>query len=122
MRKRSVGRERKPSKTAMQDVALILDRTEDMEGFQVVRRRAADRPLEFGTLRPLQEGKPVDGEVVSLRARKDAPNVYDVKVELPDTRSTGDGPPQVATPEYRKGWDNIWGKVAAASSKSDKLN
>jgi hypothetical protein len=104
------GRPRKP-----RDVALVVDRTDDNEGFQIVRRRGADQPVEVGTIRPLREGRPIDGEVVSLRPRPDMPLMYDVKTELPDPspgagrRFTSDGPAQVATDEYRRGWDAIWG-------------
>jgi hypothetical protein len=105
------------------DVALVLDRTEDAEGYRVLRHRATDNQVEFGTMRPLKEGRPIDGEVISLSARQDLPFLYDVKTEMadprPETRKrpTSDGPAQIATEEYRKGWDAIWGRAAA-----DKLN
>jgi hypothetical protein len=122
MAKRSAGSKRAPrSTTRSRDVALILHPTEDNEGFQILRQRAPDRPLELGTLRPLREGHPIDGEVVTLRPRKDMPLVCDVKVELADPhpdRGTTDGPPQVATDRYRRGWDAIWGDVRPAG----KLN
>ena len=85
------------------DVAILLHPTEDHQGFQVLRQRAANRPLELGTVRPLREGQPIDGEVVSLRPRPEAPFAFDVKVEVPEQRLTGDGPPQVATESYRRG-------------------
>jgi hypothetical protein len=105
------------------DVALVLDRTEDTEGYRVLRHRGADNQIEFGTMRPLKEGRPIDGEVISLSARKDLPFLYDVKTELADPngesrrRPTSDGPAQIATEEYRKGWDAIWGRPSA-----EKLN
>jgi hypothetical protein len=107
----------------IRDVAMILDRTNDNEGFQIVRRRGQDQPVEMGTMRPLREGKPIDGEVVSLRQRRDLPFLYDVKTELPDPeprRATSDGPAQVATDEYRRGWEAIWG--AAREPEPSKLN
>jgi hypothetical protein len=38
--------------------------------------------------------------------------LFDVKSELPDPRgrSTSDGPAQVASDAYRKGWDAIYGR------------
>jgi hypothetical protein len=114
MAKRSVGTKR-PRK--IRDVALIVDRTEDNEGFQILRRRGEDAPVEVGTMRPLREGQPIDGEVVSLRQRRDLPFLYDVKTELADPeprRGTSDGPAQVASDEYRRGWDAIWGRRAPA--------
>ena len=109
----------------MRDVAMILDRTEDNEGFQILRRRDAEGPVEMGTMRPLREGKPIDGEVVTLRQRRDLPFLYDVKTELADPeprRGTSDGPAQVATEDYRKGWDAIWGRRLPASARVAKPN
>src|SRR5947208_13560512 len=114
MAKRSVGRRRSRK---IRDVAMIVDRTDDNEGFQILRRRGEDQPVEVGTMRPLRQGKPIDGEVVSLRQRRDLPFLYDVKTELPDSephRATSDGPAQVATDQYRRGWDAIWGRRLGA--------
>jgi hypothetical protein len=107
----------------IRDVAMIVDRTEDNEGFQILRRRGSEGPVEMGTMRPLREGKPIDGEVVTLRQRRDLPFLYDVKTQLPDPeprRATGDGPAQVATEDYRRGWDAIWGRRLPA--RDAKLN
>lgn len=109
----------------VRDVAMILDRTEDNEGFQILRRRDAEGPVEMGTMRPLREGKPIDGEVVTLRQRRDLPFLYDVKTEVADPeprRGTSDGPAQVATEDYRKGWDAIWGRRLPASARVAKPN
>ena len=98
----------------LRDVAMIVNRTEDNEGFQILRRRGEDAPVEVGTMRPLREGKPIDGEVVSLRQRSDLPFLYDVKTELADQEprraTAAPGPAQVATEEYRRGRDAIWGR------------
>src|SRR5947207_14454456 len=120
MAKRSAGSKGPGSRRRSRDVALILHPTEDNEGYQILRQRAANRPLEVGTLRPLREGRPIDGEVVSLRPRTELPLLCDVKVELPDSRparATSDGPAQVATDDYRRGWDAIWGHRALPAAK-----
>jgi hypothetical protein len=115
MAKRSEGSRRSRK---IRDVALIVDRTDDNEGFQILRRRHEDAPVELGTMRPLREGKPIDGEVVSLRQRRDLPFLYDVKTELEtERRATADGPAQVATDDYRRGWDAIWGRRALPHAK-----
>lgn len=101
----------------MQDIALVFDRTEDREGFHVLRRRAEDQPVELGTIRPLREGEPIDGEVVSLKPRKDAPFVCDVKVQIDTRRPTADGPAQVASEAYRAGWDAIFSGHPASTEK-----
>lgn len=106
MAKRSGGQKRKPK---LSDIALVFDQTDDRQGYQILRRRAEDRPFEIGTIRPLEEGKPIEGEVVTMRRRKDIPVLFDVEVQLPETRRA-DGPAQVATEDYRRGWDAIWGR------------
>lgn len=107
MARRSV---RSARRAKIGDVAIVVGRTAD-QVLQVLRRRAEGHPVEMGTIRPLEEGKPIDGEVVTLEPRKDVPLVYDVKTELADPRrATTDGPPQVATEEYRRGWETIWGR------------
>ncbi|HVR62194.1 MAG TPA: hypothetical protein VMU50_09870 [Polyangia bacterium] len=102
-----------------EDVAVVFGRTDDQQGLHILRRRAEGQPVEMGTLRPLREGKPIDGEVISLRPRRDYPFVCDVKVELPDPsgdhRSTSDGPAQVASDGYRRGWEAIWGRPTSAA-------
>jgi len=108
------------------DVAMVVGRTDDEEGYHVLRRRGED-PVELGTMRPLKDGEVIDGEVIALRPRKDVPFVYDVKTKLParqqpQRRLTSDGPPQVATEEYRRGWDSIWGNRREGAKGGGKLN
>jgi hypothetical protein len=92
------------------DIALVCGK--DQHGTHILRRRSEEAPLELGLLRPLREGKPIEGEVVSLTQRPETPLLFDVKSELPDPRprATEDGPAQVATDAYRKGWDAVWGR------------
>jgi hypothetical protein len=75
-------------------------------------------PIEAGLLQPLVEGKPITGELISMKQREDVPFLYDVKSELPapETRTTP-GPSQVATDSYRKGWDAVFGGRGRASSR-----
>jgi hypothetical protein len=125
-KRRSGPKSPRRSRARSRDVALILHPTEDNEGFQILRQRAADRPLELGTVRPLRDGRPLDGsgEVVTLRPRPDMPLVCDVKTELEITepRATSDGPAQVATERYRRGWEAIWGPAAQRDPDGAKLN
>ena len=94
------------------DVAFVFGK--DEQGTHILRRRSQDAPIEAGVLRPLQNGKPIDGEVISLSPRHEAPLLFDVKSELPSpypaARPTSDGPAQVASDAYRKGWDAVWGR------------
>ncbi len=104
---------------AVKDVALVVGPTEDRKGYQILRKRGENADVEFGTVRPLEEGKPIDGEVVGMRQRKEHPALFDVKTEI-DTRAltqgrrgTSVGPAQVASEKYRAGWDAIWGEGSA---------
>ena len=99
------------------DVVMAHAKTDDGQGARVLRARPGR--LEAGEVRPLREGKPLGkGEVVSLSRRKDAPALYDVKVEhtleapeatAPPQKSTP-GPAQVATRAYRESWERIFGR------------
>jgi hypothetical protein len=105
-------------------VAIVCGRDED--GVHILRRRTEDGPIEAGVAQPLVEGRPITGEVISMHRRDDLPFVFDVKTELEGPRADGrptdgppapaasDGPAQVATDSYRRGWDAIWGRRGAA--------
>jgi hypothetical protein len=103
--------------TEKRDVVLVHGVTPDGKGFEVLRAR--DERVEQGTVRPLDPGKPIYGEVVKLTPRTDAPLVYDVDVQLEKAQVATDtasstvdtarsGPAQVASDSYRRNWDAIW--------------
>jgi len=115
---------------ASPDVALIHGVTPDGEGLQILRARG-DR-LELGAVRPLREGAPITGEVVTLRPRASFPALCDVETHFKPAETASDrqeaprsavvqrsGPAQVATDEYRRNWDAIWNQ---ASTKSKLVN
>lgn len=56
-----------------------------------------------------------------MRRREDLPFLFDVTTEVegaPASESrSGDGPAQVATDSYRKGWEAIWGAERASSGR-----
>lgn len=95
-----------PSKAPKEDVVLVYGQSED-GGYGVLRQR--DGEVEAGTMRPLDEGKPIHGEVVRLRPREESPALFDVEVQHDARPSTG-RPAKVATEQYRKGWESIWAK------------
>ena len=100
------------------DLALVFGPSADGEGVNVLRRRAGTEAVEAGTLRPLREGRAIMGEVVHLEQRREAPFLFDCETdeELSTPRADSAGPPQVATDEYRRGWDAIWGQRARPSA------
>ncbi len=115
------------------DVALIHGVAPDGDGFQILRAR--ENRLELGVVRPLREGAPITGEVVTLRPRPNFPALCDVethyKPALPTTTHTDTkeptapllaartGPAQVATDDYRRNWDAIWSKPAEKAKLSN---
>ena len=130
-----VASERVASGQKTEDVALVCGLSEDGQSLEIIRKRG--ERIESGTVRRLEEGKPIHGEVVRLRPRPHAPFVCDVEVEFaPPSRDggvhedragrageahtlgAGSGPAQVATESYRKNWDAVYGR----SRKPSLLN
>jgi hypothetical protein len=94
------------------DLAFVVGRSEDGEALHVLRRRAATGLVETGLVRPLREGHAITGEVVQLEPREESPLLFDCETDRElsaPTSEAGGGPPQVASNEYRRGWDAIWG-------------
>lgn len=89
-----------------EDVMLLAGKTE--KGLAVLRKQG--ETISAGELRPLEHGKSVTGEVVSLTPRPEMPIVFDVKTEMPAPSSTRAGPARVSTSDYREGWNAIWGR------------
>jgi hypothetical protein len=110
------------------DLLLVKGPTDDGAGVHVVRARP--ERLELGTMRPLQEGRPIDGEVVRVNPHPECPYLYEVETEFSAQRSEaatnaeepkapaaqasapprGAGPPKVASEAYRRNWDAIWNR------------
>jgi len=91
---------------------MVFGPSPDGQGLSVLRRRAGSKGVEAGTLRPLQEGRAITGEVVHLEPRREAPFLFDCVTDEELSTATAAslaGPPQVATDDYRRGWDAIWG-------------
>jgi len=102
------------------DVAIVCGVSDDGQGVDIIRRRG--ERIEAGTVRRLEQGKPIHGEVVRLRPREHFPMICDVEVEVP-ARGQSSGPAlttgrpaQVATETYRKNWDAIYGRNKKSGS------
>jgi hypothetical protein len=99
------------------DVVLLHGKTADGEGASVIRMRPGR--LEAGEVRPLKEGRPIQGggQVVRLSPRAGVAPLYDVNVQYEATpaqasaqaQPTTGGPPQVATTAYRESWERTFG-------------
>ena len=97
------------------DVVLVYGKSDDGKGFDVLRQRGGE--IENGRLRPLDDGKPIHGEVVRLEPREESPALFNVEVQH-DGGSSAGRPAKVATDQYRKGWESIW----AGKRESRELN
>jgi hypothetical protein len=123
----SVERDSAAAESSSADVALIQGVTPDGAGLQILRAR--ENRVEVGAIRPLREGTPITGEVVTLRPRPNFPALCDVETHFkPAPTPSSDrqetraalahaGPAQVATDDYRRNWDAIWNH----STKKPKL-
>jgi len=106
-----------PRPDADRDVAIVCGVSDDGQGVDIIRKRG--ERIETGTVRRLEQGKPIHGEVVRLRPRDRFPMICDVEVEVPARErpdghhgapASTSGPAQVATETYRKNWDAIYGR------------
>jgi hypothetical protein len=119
---------------AADDVVLIHGVTDDGKGYRVLRKQGEQ--VSLGAVTPLEDGKPIHGEVVRLERRQGAPLLYDVRpfdapapdgaepkgpagpaepasAEAAEAAPPGadrSGPARVASHAYRAGWDGIWGR------------
>lgn len=105
-----------------EDVVLVGAPLPSGIGHHVLRKRG--ERLEAGSIKPLEEGKPIHGDLVRLKPREE-PGLYDVQVEhtapqatdvagrAPEERS---GPAQVANDDYRRGWNRLFGASKSKTS------
>lgn len=106
---------------------LVLVQGPAIDGNGVTVLRAREERLELGTMRPLEQGRPIHGEVVKLTPRPELPYLFDAETQLTvaastaegadksepsESRGTSAGPAQVASATYRKNWDAIYRKSA----------
>lgn len=83
-------------------------------GIQMIRFREdgdGQQWLGSGTLTPLselEEGRSTFGEVVTLESHGDG--TYNVVASCTSPFGKTKGPAQIATKEYREGWDRIFSK------------
>ena len=103
------------------DVAFLHSPTEDGKGVRIVRAREGG--IQIGEVRALEEGQPIQGEVVTLTPREGSPRLCDVDVQYAPPPRSG-GPAQVASASYRANWGAIFdsGDDDAPSSRPSALN
>lgn len=91
------------------DIVLVHSPDTDGRGYRVLRQRG--ETLQAGVVRPLENGKPIHGEVVRLTPREESPLLFDVDVQHDAGSASLGRPAKVATDKYRSGWDSIWAKA-----------
>jgi hypothetical protein len=120
-------REPRDAVSPSEDVVLVGAPLPSGIGHHVLRKRG--ERLEAGSIKPLEEGKPIHGDLVRLKAREE-PGLYDVQVEHAAAQSTGaqptdvaargpeerSGPAQVASDDYRRGWNRLFGASKSKTS------
>lgn len=101
---------KEPPDEPSDDVVLVHGRTEDGKGLEVLRKKADE--LTLGEVRPVEEGKPLAGDLVRLKPRPEMPLLCDVDVayEAPKAAKGAAGPVRVSSAAYRAGWERMWGK------------
>jgi hypothetical protein len=104
--------ESEPPRPATEDVLFVGGPAEGGEGLRVLRKR--EDAIEVGEIRPVQEGRPLQGELVRLKPRREHDRVFDVEVlvsrdEIPGHALGHAGPARVASEAYRTNWDAIFG-------------
>ncbi len=104
-----------------EDVLFVHSPAEGGEGYRVIRKR--DDAVEVGEIRAVQEGKPLQGDLVKLKPRAEHDRLFDVEVVVSREEIGGyaggarvananrghAGPAQVATDTYRSNWEAIFG-------------
>ena len=101
---------------AEEDVALIHRVDEVRHEMHVLRRRRKGE-VEAAVVRPVEPGRPIHGDLVKLKPRKEFPLLCDVETLLADPEghaevvSRHDGPERVTTDAYRRGWESVFGSA-----------
>jgi hypothetical protein len=100
------------------DVVYVHQPTEAGDGYQVVRQRK--ERIELGEIRPMREGRPIQGEIVRLTPRAEGSRLFDVDVlyEPPRARAHA-GPARVASEPFRRNWDDVFGKATSRNRGGD---
>jgi hypothetical protein len=109
-----------PPQKPKEDVVFVHGPAESGEGLRVLRKR--NDTLEIGEIRAVKEGRPLQGDLVQLKPRKDHDRLFDVDVLVSREEIEGKGtstaalpprshagPAQVANDAYRANWEAIFG-------------
>lgn len=93
-------------KCSLDDEEVVLLGPPTGDGGYHAMEHGSDHECAPAVVRPVQDGKPFDGELVRLVPRE---NGVGYRKEVLYSR---DGPPMANSREYVDGWDRIFGKRA----------
>lgn len=87
---------------------LLINHPTDSES---VIRLKDNGEVSIGSLKPINEGEPIVGEIVSVHETPMSPYVHECETVFnPEDYGVSAGPSKVSSQEYRKNWDAIFGK------------
>lgn len=105
--------------TPKPDVLFVHSPVEKGDGFRVIR--ANTEGVQVGEIRSVKEGEPIKGDLVKLKPRKEHKRLFDVETMMAQSETQPalplGRPAQVATDDYRRNWDAIFG----ARPRKDEL-
>jgi hypothetical protein len=77
---------------------------------QACIRHRPDESIHVGVLRSVKEGVPIVAGAELVKVRPAGDGTYDVtSIYGGSSEESSNGPAQVATDEYRDGWDRVFG-------------
>lgn len=109
--------------TKVDDVVLVHGSSEDGKTLAVLRKRGDQ--VSAGLLTAVEEGRPLTGDLLRLKPRKETPLVADVEVLYAHEAAASaerEGPARISSPAYREGWNAIFGSASRAPKSSRELN
>lgn len=99
------------AKQPPKDVIFVHSPADKGEGFKVLRAREGS--VQLGEVRPVKEGEPLQGDLLKLTPRQEHQRLFDVEVLMENETARGapalGRPAQVATDDYRRNWDAVFG-------------
>lgn len=120
--KRDIPEADEVEKVAGRDLVLIsrVDRTRN----EIHVLKPVPDGIEEAVLRVVEEGTPLNGDLVRLHPHGGSPLLAELEVVMrhPDRPRGGrahEGPPMVASEAYRRGWDSIFGVRPTSKRDTD---
>jgi len=98
-----------------QDIVFVHGKSEGGR-YQVIRQR--DQQIEIGEMATVREGQPILGDLVKLHPLEQHERLFACETIASSPVREEQGPAQVASEAYRKGWEAIFGDRPALEDPS----